>query len=744
MAVARKSTRRIGSLTETDFIGRRAELSTIRRNLDDIASGMGKVIAVIGDPGIGKSRIIQKVVEGNDDFDYLEGHCLELRENDSFYFLGDVLKRRFNSVDALKREVVDELGLKEEFFILNALYLAANGKSFSLSDLPSDIVRKRINSAFANYLQKLSERSRPPILVVEDAHWIDDDSAEVVNGLAPVLAGRTGILYTNRTTEAIGKVTVANLRDGSFELVYVDPFSDVDARKLMRQYDVDEEKILEDAEGVPIKLEHIALARRFGIEGGSLDELINGRIDSLGEDVRHEMEIISLINEDFSSELLAYTLDRRVNFGRLISSRLVRKVRDDRYVVDHQIVADAVKSVIRPNHRPDLHLVIADSYETNFPLAEVAESVAYHLTQEGVLERDLFLAPKGPRRRAVNALTAAANKARSIGAADAAERKYRLALDLLAPVEVEDKSLKLNVTNLKAVVGMDLCNLLDERGDSRLYGEREGVANLVAGGDCSIETSYRAAFGLALSEFEKGNFDAALKKFSEVEKIVNFRYHNLLEKIESGEASQSDLQDVVNTMRYSAMIEINRGRVFYTKGLVAPSVDLSLYNSAVSHLSDAETKLAALNTFATERGIDLDTKGLSAIIKVTLARAYTEKMDFDPALQNLGEAERLCDQSNLVIFSEFYLNARARYLARTLEREEAEKLYQRGLAFVEREGLPLLQLFLHEGFGRMCQDRNDKENAKLHYEKALGVIEQRGRDIYGYKAMLERKLNEVS
>ena len=81
----------------TNFVGRQKELKTLQEALGKAQSGSGQVVGIVGEAGVGKSRLILELrnLLSEKDFTYLEGHCLHFGGDMSYLPVMDILKAFF-------------------------------------------------------------------------------------------------------------------------------------------------------------------------------------------------------------------------------------------------------------------------------------------------------------------------------------------------------------------------------------------------------------------------------------------------------------------------------------------------------------------------------------------------------------------------------------------------------------------------------------------------------------------------
>ena len=194
----------------TRFVGREAELTQLLRVLEQAGAGHGKVVAVVGEPGVGKSRLVWELVHGHRRtagwtvfaasaapygtatsylplIDLLRG-CCRIEARDDARIVRDKL---IGKVLGLDRALEPTL---PAFFSL--FDLDADDKAWEALDAPQR--RRRTLEAVKRLLIRESQ-AQPLLLVLEDLHWIDEATQTLLDSLVEsVPAARILLLVTYR------------------------------------------------------------------------------------------------------------------------------------------------------------------------------------------------------------------------------------------------------------------------------------------------------------------------------------------------------------------------------------------------------------------------------------------------------------------------------------------------------------------------------------------------------------------
>ncbi|MBW1774956.1 MAG: AAA family ATPase [Deltaproteobacteria bacterium] len=171
----------------TRFLGRKREMEVLREAFDYARTGTGQIIGIVGEAGVGKSRLILELRAGlGDACHYLEGRCLQFGSTIPFLPVLDILRGFFEITDEdreanISDRMNERLGPLDEN-LLSALSAYQDLLSLAVDDpswnaLEPKEKRTRIFEAVRDLLIRYSE-DRPLVLMVDDLHWMDRTSEE--------------------------------------------------------------------------------------------------------------------------------------------------------------------------------------------------------------------------------------------------------------------------------------------------------------------------------------------------------------------------------------------------------------------------------------------------------------------------------------------------------------------------------------------------------------------------------------
>jgi DNA-binding CsgD family transcriptional regulator len=169
-----------------ELVGRAAELARLLARLDEAASGQAVVALVSGDAGVGKTRLLTELTElaGERGFTVLSGHCAELGDSVPYLPLADALRDATHPAPGTRAlsPLLDALASRP---VLSRLLPDQGGGEPADGD-SSGLARQRLFGAVLGLLAELADAA-PVLLVLEDLHWADRSTRDLLTFLSRVL-----------------------------------------------------------------------------------------------------------------------------------------------------------------------------------------------------------------------------------------------------------------------------------------------------------------------------------------------------------------------------------------------------------------------------------------------------------------------------------------------------------------------------------------------------------------------------
>ena len=219
--------RGVGGLQRA-FVGRNRELERLLAALRDVADeGRPQLVTIVGDAGVGKSRLVRELWERLADQSpeplRRTGRCLPYGQAITYWPLAEVLKEHFGILEGDGPERVLELLGERRFLALTLGIDVAAGQHPLL-------VRDRFQDAWAEFLAALAAE-RPVVLLVEDLHWAEEQLLDLLERLVEDVDGPLLVLGTSRP-EILDRRPGWSSR-GRAELLELEALSPADAESLL-------------------------------------------------------------------------------------------------------------------------------------------------------------------------------------------------------------------------------------------------------------------------------------------------------------------------------------------------------------------------------------------------------------------------------------------------------------------------------------------------------------------------------
>jgi class 3 adenylate cyclase/tetratricopeptide (TPR) repeat protein len=466
-----------GRARDAPLVGREAELERLIGLWDTVQAERRPALALLlGDPGIGKSRLLTEVAHrAEESGEVLWGACLSYGEGITYWPVVAILEdaagvSKSDEPATVSAKLAALLGSLEAAddderrtmaaALANLLDAAADEHE---GDAPQ-ISQAELHWGVRRTLEHLAAR-KPLVLVFEDLHWGEETLFELLDYL---LEADAPILLLGSARRELETIRPSLCEDGPGRIAVRLSALDADASqellaKLLGEHGVTgarAEALLRNAGGNPLFLEEtVRMLADSGVleAGGDLDELavptslqamIGARLDGLPAEDKRAAQHASVVGMTFWSGAVAdlHGDDAEVDPSlESLERRDVVHASDGTSLADerewefkHGLIKDVAYARVPKGRRASLHVRFVDWVKSRRGVGdEVVEIVAYHLEQAcktaGVGRSD---APP-PIERAVEALMAAAEKAERREGIREADRYYARALELLGDSETE-------------------------------------------------------------------------------------------------------------------------------------------------------------------------------------------------------------------------------------------------------------------------------------------------------------------
>ena len=403
----------------TPLIGRTGELATLEALFKRASDAHGQVVFVVGDPGIGKSRLMHELHEriASDDVTWLQGRCISYGRGIPLLPIIDMVKNAFaidegdddaTIIDKIDRNVTGlSLPVTETAPFLRAL-LAVDPGNDSVGTMDPSARRFATFDVVKRLLLALVAQ-RPVALLIEDLHWIDAASEEFLAYIVDALAAaRVLLLCTHRPGYRPALAERSYVTRVALQPLSVDETAALAAATLAVESLPPDVRTLisRKAEGNPFFIEEVTKslselgALRRSADGtliaenvataeipNTIQDVIMARIDRLGDEPKRAIQVASVIGREFAVRLLqrASEIGAGVNslVGELRALELIYEklgVPELAYMFKHALTHDVAYHSILTQRRRQLHRTVGHAIEELYAdrLAEHWETLAHH------------------------------------------------------------------------------------------------------------------------------------------------------------------------------------------------------------------------------------------------------------------------------------------------------------------------------------------------------------------------------
>jgi class 3 adenylate cyclase/tetratricopeptide (TPR) repeat protein len=412
------------------LIGREEEIDLLLRRWARAKAADGQVVLVSGEAGIGKSRIVATLAERLDSEPAVELRyfCSPYHQDSALFPFIDQFARAADFAredsSAVKLQKLAALAVRagppeEDLAFLADLLSLPVSERHPLPNLSPQRKKERTFEALMRQLEGLARR-QPVLMTVEDAHWIDPTSRELLDLIVERVRNLSVLLvvtfrpefqppWTGQARVSVLALNRLDRRDLTALVLQIAGGKAVPGEVV--------ERIAERTDGVPLFIEEMTKsilesgllreeADRYVLDRPlstfaiptSLHDSLTARLDRLGS-VRHVAQIGAAIGREFSYGLLQKVSglseeELQAALARLVASELLfhRGTPPDAvYTFKHALVQDAAHGSLLRGSRQQLHAQIAEALATHLPelMDSQPELFAQHFAEAGLVEKSV-------------------------------------------------------------------------------------------------------------------------------------------------------------------------------------------------------------------------------------------------------------------------------------------------------------------------------------------------------------------
>jgi class 3 adenylate cyclase/tetratricopeptide (TPR) repeat protein len=403
----------------TKFVGRKNSMAALKEVFERVISGSGQVVGIVGEAGVGKSRLLFEFVKQLPlgETTYLEGRCLHFGSGMVYLPILDMVRAYFEIKEGDPESVIKEKLLKKirqlDERLLDTLPSFQELLSVKVEDekyMQLDPGHKKMQTfeAIRNLFIRVSER-QPLVLAIEDLHWIDKTSEECISYLIDWLANTRImliLLYRLEYTHQWGsksyytKIGLTQLGDLSSRLL---------VQAILKEEKVPPEiryQVLSRAGGNPLFVEELTQSL---LESGAIvrkghqymltrdlseiqvpdtiQGIIAARIDRIEESMKHVIQVAAVIGREFAFRILQSIVEMKKNLkSHLLNLQGLEFISQKRlfpeleYIFKHALTQEVAYNSLLQKRRKEIHEKTGIAIESLYPdrLEEYYELLAYH------------------------------------------------------------------------------------------------------------------------------------------------------------------------------------------------------------------------------------------------------------------------------------------------------------------------------------------------------------------------------
>src|SRR5215208_2282640 len=425
-----------GAGLTSPLVGRAAEFKLVNDKLNEVRQRRGAFVAVIGEAGLGKSRLlaeVSNVAKSEPQVAWLEGRSLSYEQAVTYYPWRQVIREAIGAKEGDTPEVVRERLHRDPVcgtitegdprYLEVVLSVESDATKKAVAALEGDALVERITAATRGYLRAHAEL-KPTVIVLDDLHWADTASLELLLHVAELVESSPLLIICllRPDKDAPSWSTVEEVRERLGERYTEIPLEPLDAAQaqellgnLLYVEDLPESVrnlILEKAEGNPFFVEEVIRSlidsRHIVKDNGhwratgeivnvaipdTLTGVLGARIDRLPENTKHVAQMAAVLGRIFEYRALKTVCatapaperidDVEPHLGVLTYEELVREREMDpelEYIFKHALTQEAAYEALLIRHRKVLHRRVGEVLERLYPgqRGELASVLGYH------------------------------------------------------------------------------------------------------------------------------------------------------------------------------------------------------------------------------------------------------------------------------------------------------------------------------------------------------------------------------
>jgi class 3 adenylate cyclase/tetratricopeptide (TPR) repeat protein len=421
------------------LVGRAAEFKLVNDKLDEVRDGRGAFVAVIGEAGLGKSRLlaeVSNVAKSEPQVAWLEGRALSYEQAVTYFPWRQVIREAIGAKEGEAPEVVREKLRRDPAcvampegdpqYLEVILSVESDATLEAVAVLEGEALVEHIAAATRGYLHARADLM-PTVIMLDDLHWADTASLDLLLSVAALVEDLPlliiSLLRPDKDAPSWSAIAKARSQLGAhYTEIMLEPLDGAHSKELLGNLlyieDLPEsvrKLILNKAEGNPFFVEEVIRAlidSEYIVQENShwratreivnvtipdtLSGVLSARIDRLPQNTKHVAQTAAVLGRIFAHRALMATCaaapppeqieDVEPHLGVLTYEELVReRVHDPEleYIFKHALTQEAAYELLLIRRRKELHRRAGEVLEELYPeqRGELASALAYHFRQ---------------------------------------------------------------------------------------------------------------------------------------------------------------------------------------------------------------------------------------------------------------------------------------------------------------------------------------------------------------------------
>ena len=421
------------------LVGRAAEFKLVNDKLDDVREGRGAFVAVIGEAGLGKSRLlaeVSNVAKSEPQVAWLEGRALSYEQAVTYFPWRQVIREAIGAKEGEAPKVVREklhsdpscgtMPEGDSKYLEVILSVESDATKKAAEALEGEALVEHIAAATRGYLRARADLV-PTVIMLDDLHWADTASLDLLLSVAALVEDLPlliiSLLRPDKDAPSWSAIARARSQLGAhYTEIMLEPLDGAHSKELLGNLlyieDLPEsvrKLILNKAEGNPFFVEEVIRAlidSEYIVQENShwratreivnvtipdtLSGVLSARIDRLPQNTKHVAQTAAVLGRIFAHRALMATCaaapppeqieDVEPHLGVLTYEELVReRVHDPEleYIFKHALTQEAAYELLLIRRRKELHRRAGEVLEELYPeqRGELASALAYHFRQ---------------------------------------------------------------------------------------------------------------------------------------------------------------------------------------------------------------------------------------------------------------------------------------------------------------------------------------------------------------------------